>query len=97
MINAPDSVKSLHWDTPWENLDEKLHARYIIERIAEYGDVDDLKWLFSVYSEEEIRETIKISKRLSVKTAYFFAKILDIPEKSILCIQQPYTQKQHRF
>jgi len=97
MINAPDSIKALHWDTPWENLDSKLHSKYIIERILEYGDIDDLKWLFNEYPEDEIKETVKTSKRLSAKTAYFFSKILNIPEETILCIQQPYTQKQYRF
>ena len=97
MINAPQSVKTLHWDTPWNNLDQKLHAKYIIERILEYGDIEEVKWLFGVYPQVEVTDVLKTSKRLSAKTAYFYAKYLKIPEKLILCIQQPYTQKQHRF
>jgi len=60
-IDTLNSTKAPHEDTPWENLNSKLHFRYIIGHILECGDIDNLKWLFNEYLENKIKETIKTS------------------------------------
>lgn len=90
-------LKTLLWDVDIDKISINDHAKFIIERVLEYGDKEEFLWLKKTYSVEQIVETIKKSKRLSAKTVNLFAKIYNISLEEIECFQNPYTQKQNRF
>lgn len=50
--------QSLFWDVDLNSLDTKDHATYIIERVLDFGDDEDIRWLFSVYPKAIIKETL---------------------------------------
>lgn len=75
----------LFWDT--DNLDIKQHQKFIVERILESGTSEMVKFLFETYSEQEIKEIIRSSNRISVRTALFWQARLNITE-TIKCIQR---------
>jgi hypothetical protein len=52
----------LFWDVDVETLDLKKHAFYIIERVLDFGDDEDIRWLFSCYPKEIIKESILRSR-----------------------------------
>ncbi|MBI2410319.1 MAG: hypothetical protein HYV32_00285 [Candidatus Kerfeldbacteria bacterium] len=54
--------QSLFWDVDPKTIDPKKHARYIIERILDYGSEDELRWLVSYYTTEKIKKTIRLSR-----------------------------------
>lgn len=66
--NIPQNLRVLFWDVDFSTLNIVSHKRYIIERLLEKGDFDSLKWLFSNYSEQEIRDVIISSNNISKKT-----------------------------
>lgn len=93
----PKEVKTLLWDAKIEDISLKDHAKYIIERVLEFGDINEDKWLKKVYTQEEIIEVIKKSKQLSEKTANFYAILFNIDKSDVECLKNPYTQRQNRF
>ena len=53
---------SLFWDVDPEIIDPKKHARYIIERILEFGKDDELRWLVHYYPPKVIKDTLRKSR-----------------------------------
>ena len=50
--------QSLFWDVDLKSLNSKEHASYIIERVLDFGDDDDIRWLFSTYPKAMMKETL---------------------------------------
>ena len=92
-------LQSFFWDTDTSKLDIEKNKQYIIERILEYGDKKEVKWLFSTYKKDDIVETLKKSKRISAKSGNYYYLILNLkePKENFECLRKPYTQKQNRF
>jgi hypothetical protein len=93
----PENIKILLWDIRKDQILLGEHYQFIIERIMEYGDVGDIKWMESTFSKDKIIKTLKRSKRLSAKTANYFAIKYKISKSEIQCMIKPYTKKQERF
>lgn len=70
------------WDTDWSKIDLKKHRVYIIERILELGDPAAVRWLFSTYSDAELKRVVKTSRNISAKSANYWTIILKAREKS---------------
>lgn len=66
-------TRALFWDTDVEKLDAPKHAAYIIERVLNYGTLQDWKLLKEVYKEEEIVKVTLELKDLHPKTLSFLA------------------------
>jgi hypothetical protein len=60
--------RSLFWDIDPRDLDPRRHARYIIERILDFGDENEVRWVAHHYSLRLIRETIARSRVLHEKS-----------------------------
>lgn len=93
----PEQVLTLLWDVDISQIDIDKHQKYIIERIVEYGDIAEIKWMQSVYSREQISRVVSDSKRISRKAGDFFAFIYKLDRSKVRCLQMPYIQKQNRF
>jgi hypothetical protein len=63
----PQKYSNLFRDTDLSSLDVVENRRFIIERILNMGDGNELGWLWSHYSEDDIRETVQNSRKLSKK------------------------------
>lgn len=55
----PKKMQWLFWSVNIDDLDLKRDKDYIISQVLNYGTWEDLKWLFKVYSEKEIKNVIK--------------------------------------
>jgi len=97
MLQIPAYVAPILWDVDITKLSAEEHAFFIIERILEYGGFEALHWAEEQFGREAILNTLRKSKRLSVKTGRFYAVYFEVDPEELLCIQKPYTQKQHRF
>lgn len=60
--------QSLFWDVDPKTIDPKRHARYIIERILDLGDLKETKWLAHYYSPALIKETLHRSRVIHEKS-----------------------------
>ncbi len=53
---------SLFWDVDPDTIDPQRHARYIIERILDFGDEHEVRWVAHHYPLRLIRDTIARSR-----------------------------------
>ena len=86
----PERVKRLFWDVRKEELDSKLHRSFIIARILDFGDMDDVKWMLEAYSHDEIIEVVKNRRGISRKSAIFWSVYFNIPRDEIRCLKMFY-------
>lgn len=72
IVSVPERFRTLFWDTALENINLKSHARYVMEKVLEFGDLDAFEWLRDVYPGWQIRETLLLSRTLSEKSRNFW-------------------------
>ena len=83
---------SLFWDAC--EIDAVQHAAYVIARILDFGDIEDVHALRKIYSDEKIIETIRTRRSLHPKTGKYWAVKLHIPIEEIPCLRKYYPPKQ---
>ena len=62
-VKVPKKMQWLFWSCDVEDLDLEKDKEYIVIQLLNYGTWEDLKWLFTVYSEKEIKNVIKNPSR----------------------------------
>ena len=70
--SIPDRFRPLFWDSSPDHNNIKRNARYIIERVLEFGDVEAVAWLQRVYTTRTIIEVLNASRALSVRSRNFW-------------------------
>ncbi|OGG48900.1 hypothetical protein A3G63_01330 [Candidatus Kaiserbacteria bacterium RIFCSPLOWO2_12_FULL_52_8] len=58
MISIPASAVRLFWDVNPRTLDLAAHKGVIIERMLNYGTLDDWRWLISTYGLSVVRDAL---------------------------------------
>lgn len=87
--------QSLFWDTNPDNLDMEKHARYIISRVVNFGQIEDWRLIKSFYGLERIKEEMLRSLDLMPKSLSFLSLALGAPVEDFLCYTRIQLQKQH--
>ena len=85
---VPNELQALFWDINLTDFDPVAYPDYMIFRVLEFGDVAAFRWLKLTFAEEEIRRVLKSERRLSPKSATFWALIYDIPEADIAALRE---------
>ena len=70
---------SLFWDA--DEIDADKHAAYVIGRVLDYGDVEDVQKIRELYPDEKIIETIRTRRGMFPKTGKYWAIRFNIPLK----------------
>lgn len=60
--------QSLFWDVDPETIKPKKHARYIIERILDFGNDKEVTWMWHYYPRALIKDVVKKSRCLHAQT-----------------------------
>lgn len=68
--------QSLFWDTDVKNIDVKKNARYIIERILDFGDDKEVEWLWNFYDKSLLKKSIIKSRSLRPETKKLWMLLL---------------------
>ncbi len=93
----PERISRLFWDADKKAVSKGQHRAYIIRRIMDYGNIEDVKWMLTTYTAQEIMEVVKKSRGLSRKSAYFWAAYFNIPKEEIACLKMPYQKELRPF
>jgi hypothetical protein len=82
-MKIPKSLQWIFWSYKIESLDLQRDKDYIIPQVLNYGTEKELKWLFKVYPEKEIKKVIKNPRRgvWFKKVLNFWTKIYNIKLK----------------
>ena len=59
---------TLFWDTDPKKIDPKKNAQYIIERVADFGNDKEARWVLDYYSKPLLRRVIYKSRCLRPRT-----------------------------
>lgn len=51
--------QTLFWDVDPKTIDPQRHARYIIERVLDFGDEREVRWLVHHYPPGIIKKTLR--------------------------------------
>jgi hypothetical protein len=87
----PKDFGKYFWDTNIDKLSVDGNYSFIIERLLELGDLDELAWVNNNYSKEKIAETLYKSRRISPKTGNFFSLYYKIPKDSLVaCMKKRF-------
>lgn len=60
--------QSLFWDVDPKTIDPRRHARYIIERVLDFGNDREVRWLWGAYSRSFIRDVALHSRVLHAQS-----------------------------
>lgn len=89
-IKNPIFNKRISWDVNFEALDYDAKAGFVIERVFERGDVDDIRQCRRYYGDEKISAVLLNAKYLPERRLYLAAAIIDTPVNEFRC----YTLRQ---
>lgn len=84
---VPGYLQALFWDINLASFDPAEYPHYTIERVLEYGDQDAVIWLRQTFSEEQITEVVRNDRRLSPKSANFWALIFELPHDQVAALK----------
>jgi len=60
--------QTLFWDTNPNKIDTQKNAQYIIERILDFGNDKEVKWLWNFYDKKLIKKIVSNSRCLMPET-----------------------------
>jgi len=80
-----DLSPHLFWDVDSRKLCLEKGSRYIIERVAYLGNLEDWLFIRKYYGEEKLKEVILDMRYLDEKSIHFFAQIFDVSKESFRC------------
>lgn len=90
MKPAPVLQRRIFWDVDFDKLDYDAKASFVIERVFERGDVQDIRNCRRYYGDEMVVEALTTAKFLPLSTTYFASAIFNRPLEDFRC----YTLRQ---
>jgi nicotinamide mononucleotide adenylyltransferase len=77
--------KRIFWDVVFENIDYDAKANFVIERVFERGDVEDIRNCRRYYGDEKVTEALLNAKFLPLHTTYLASAVINKPLKDFRC------------
>lgn len=79
MTDKPIFNKRIFWDVVFENINYDTKANFVIERVFERGDVEDIRNCRRYYGDEKVTEALLNSDFLSKRILYFASAVINRP------------------
>jgi len=83
----PQHLWPFFWDIKRETFDPAVYPEYTIGRILEWGDEEAVRWLRANFSEAQLKQVIRTERRLSRKSANFWAVVFGIPRAEVSALK----------
>ena len=94
-IKKPEFNKRIFWDIDVEKLNYDTKSSFIIERVFERGDVDDIRQCRRYYGDEKVSEVLLKAKYLSLPTIYLASAVIGRPLTDFRCYIPKQSSQQH--
>jgi hypothetical protein len=91
----PVFSRRIFWDVNFDTLDYEERANFIIERVFERGDVEDIRNCRRYYGEEKICYALLNARFLSLPTIYLAAAVIDRPLTDFRCYKPKRLNPEH--
>jgi len=97
MEKIPEFLKKYFWDVEFNKIDLKKNRTYILRRILEFGDEKAVDWMWKNFKKTEIRYVLSHFRGCSQKSANYWALLLNMDRKEVLCLKRPSSKEQKRI
>jgi hypothetical protein len=77
--------KRIFWDVVFEKIDYDAKANFVIERVFERGDVEDIRNCRRYYGDEKVTTALLNAKFLPEITIYLASAVIDRPLTDFRC------------
>lgn len=77
--NKPVFARRIFWDVNFDALDYDAKASFVIERVFERGDVEDIRQCRRYYGDEKIRDVLVNAKWLPEHRLHLASAVIDVP------------------
>ena len=77
--------KRIFWDVNFEQIDYDAKANFVIERVFERGDVEDIRQCRRFYGDEKVTEALLNAKFLPLHTIYLASAVINKPIEEFRC------------
>lgn len=75
----------IFWDVDFEILDYESKASFIIERVFERGDVEDIRQCRRYYGDKKIKAILLNTKYLPIEKLYLASAVINQPVTKFRC------------
>ena len=82
----PKELRRFFWEVEAGSLDPREYGEYVIGRILELGTEAAVSWMKTTFTEDEIKKVIREDRKLSPKSATFWALVYDISTDEIAAL-----------
>jgi nicotinamide mononucleotide adenylyltransferase len=89
----PKFLKNYFWDVDIAEVDKEKNEKFIIERILEHGNKKAVNWMKKTFPKNRIKDVVRKSRRLSLRTANYWAVIFNLKRNDVLCLRRYYQKK----
>jgi hypothetical protein len=86
----PQLQKRIFWDVDFENINYDESPRFVIERVFERGDVQDIREVRRYYGDEVVQSSLTKAKWLRYDIFVFCKNLFGLKPEDFRC----YTSKQ---
>jgi len=95
MNNKPQFHRRIFWDVDFDKLDYDKRANFIIERVFDRGDVEDIRQCRQYYGDSKISDVLTNAKWLMKETVYLAMAILKNELTDYRCYKLAQLNPQH--
>jgi hypothetical protein len=82
----PQHLRPFFWEVNPDSFDPRDHAKYVIGRLLDQGTDQAVAWMKATFREDEIKKVIREDRRLSPKSATYWALVYEIPTEEVTAL-----------
>lgn len=82
---APEFDRRIFWDVDYDRMDLDAKWRFVIERVFERGDVEDIRQCRRYYGDEKVRTALLEAKFLPEHRLSLAAAVVNEPLENFRC------------
>ncbi len=87
MKSNPQFARRIFWDVDFDKIDWDAKASFVIERVFERGDVEDVRACRRYYGDALVRKALLNAKYLPIEKIYLASAVIDAPLSEFRCYQ----------
>lgn len=82
----PRHLRPFFWEVNTDSLDPHDYGEYVIGRLLEWGTDEAVAWMKVTFRAEEIKKVIREDRRLTPKSATYWALLYEIPSDEVAAL-----------
>ena len=87
--------RAIFWDVDFDQLDWKKYAHWVIVRVFERGDIEDIRQVRRHYGDAEVKQALTKNKWLPLNIIYLACAVLDNNLTDYRCYREAQSNPQH--